>query len=203
MGVRKQARTDTETHKGKDGKEGCAGGGQMMIAEQVKTILLEREQIAARVAEIGDQITRDYCGREPILAPAMRGALIFFADLIRHVRLDLRCDLIWVSSYGDDEVSTGRVELLLPPREDWAGQDILFIEDIVDTGRTAEFLFSVAKERRVRSAKLCTLLDKPSRRICPIEPDYVGFTIPNEFVVGYGLDRAGLGRNLEFVGTLE
>ncbi|MCA1595239.1 MAG: hypoxanthine phosphoribosyltransferase, partial [Chloroflexi bacterium] len=142
-----------------------------MIAERVTSVLLEREQIAARVSEIGEEITQDYRGREPIFAPAMGGALVFFADLIRRVRLDLRCDLIWVSSYGELDTSSGRIDLLLPPREDWAGQDVVFVEDIVDTGRTAEFLFSVAKERRAKSARLCTLLDKPSRRVFDVKPD--------------------------------
>ena len=148
------------------------------------------------------QITRDYEGKSPVVAPAMRGALMFYADLIRRIRLDIICDLVWVSTYGAERSSSGRIDLVVEPRENWSGRDVVLVEDIVDTGRTGEFLLSMARGRGARTVRLCTLLDKPSRRVCEVRPDYIGFTIPDEFVVGYGLDCGGLGRNLEYVGTL-
>lgn len=169
-------------------------------------ILLSREQIAKRVAEIGADITRDFDGQTVIFVGVLKGAAIFLSDLARQVRLDATFDFIGVSSYGNrpspsQELkhgwdSTGEVRLTKDVDQSMRDRNVILVEDILDTGLTLTFLKKILSAHQPHSLKIAALLDKPSRRKQPIEADYLGFTIPDEFVVGYGLDYAERYRNL-------
>ena len=162
--------------------------------------LLSAAEIQERVAALGQQITRDYAHTTTLcLIGVLKGAWVFLADLIRHVNLPVTCDFIGVSSYGIRTTNSGVVRLTLDLAEPIADLDVLLVEDIVDTGLTMRFLVETFSLRNPRCIRTCTLLDKPSRRVVPFEPDYVGFTIPDHFVVGYGLDFAEAYRNLPYV----
>jgi hypoxanthine phosphoribosyltransferase len=165
--------------------------------------LLPADAISVRVRELGAQITRDYAGKDLVLVPVMKGAFLFAADLARAVDLPLRVEFLGATSYGDGTVSTGDLRVTLEPEGPLAGLDVLLVEDIVDTGRTAARLLELLRARKPASLKVCALLDKPSRRVVPVEIDYRGFEIEDVFVVGYGLDHAGLYRNLPYVGVTE
>ena len=163
-------------------------------------ILLSATQIQRRVVALGAQLTHDYASvAELRLIGVLKGAWMFLADLVRHVSLPVTCDFLGVSSYGPQTVSSGVVRLTSDLDEPIAGLDVVLVEDIVDTGLTMRFLLETLALREPRSIRVCTLLDKPSRRVVPFSPDYVGFTIPDHFVVGYGLDRAGAYRHLPYI----
>lgn len=155
-----------------------------------------REAIAARVAELGLQIAADYAGRPPILVSVLKGSFMFAADLARALPLPVRVEFLGVQSYGSGTVSTGAVQITQDLRHPIEDQDILIVEDIVDTGLTLAYILSLMRARGVRSVKVCAFLDKPSRRRVEVPVDYIGFTIPDVFVVGYGLDCAEQYRNL-------
>ena len=165
-------------------------------------ILFTAVQIEDRVRQLGEELTKDFAGETPIFVAVMQGAVIFFADLIRHVQLDLLCDFVSVSSYGDEMQPAGDPLLLHGPRHDWRGRAVVFVEAVVDTGSTARLLYALAEERSAQSVTICALLDKPSRRSFPLRVDYKGFTAPDVFVVGYGLDYAGRMRNLPEIGLM-
>lgn len=161
---------------------------------------LSAVQIQERVAALGQQLTHDYGGTEALhLIGVLKGAWMFLADLVRHIDLPVTCDFIGVSSYGKRTVNSGVVRLTLDLAEPIADLEVVLVEDIVDTGLTMRFLLETLSLRNPRSLRTCTLLDKPSRRVVPFAPDYVGFTIPDYFVVGYGLDLAGAYRHLPYV----
>jgi hypoxanthine phosphoribosyltransferase len=161
---------------------------------------LSATQIQDRVAALGKQLTNDYADvAELRLIGILKGAWIFLADLVRHIDLPVTCDFIGVSSYGRRTTQSGVVRLTLDLAEPIAELDVVLVEDIVDTGLTMRFLHETLSLRQPRSIRTCTLLDKPSRRRVPFVPDYVGFTIPDHFVVGYGLDLAGEYRNLPYI----
>jgi hypoxanthine phosphoribosyltransferase len=162
----------------------------------VQRILIPAEDLRARVDELGRQIRRDYAGRTPILVGVLKGAVVFLADLMRAIDAPCECDFIAVSSYGASTRSSGIVELTKDLSQPIEGRDVLIVEDIVDTGRTLTYLLRNLETRQPRTVRVCALLDKVSRREVPVELDYVGFAIPDEFVVGYGLDYAGAYRNL-------
>lgn len=166
-------------------------------------ILITEEQIQAKVRELGRQISRDYHGEEILLICVLRGSILFTADLMRHIDTPLVVDTIAVSSYGSDTKSSGVVRLLKDLDESVAERHVLIIEDIIDSGLTLKYLYDLLMRRNPKSLKICTLLDKPARRALDIKPDYCGFTIPNEFVVGYGLDYAEHYRNLPYIGVLK
>ena len=168
----------------------------------IAAVLFSEQQIAARVRELGEAITRDYAGRAPVLIFVMKGALVFVADLIRHVDLPLRLDFLVVSSYGAGSTTSG-VTVVTDLRGEIAGRDVIVVEDIVDTGLTLQEVLGRLAARRPESIAVCALLDKPSRRRVPIDIRYVGFTIPDDFVVGYCLDYAERYRNLPFIGVLK
>ena len=157
------------------------------FASPLTSPLISAEAIAARVAELGAQITRDFEGRSPILVCVLKGSIPFFADLSRHIGLPARFDTIQVRSYHGTE-SSGQVEFLSDLDVDIEGEDVLLIEDIVDTGRTMTALLANLRRRGPSSLGIVALLDKPSRRVLPVEIDYTGFTIEDRFVIGYGLD---------------
>ncbi len=175
-------------------------------------ILLRREQIAQRVAELGAQITRDFTGEPVILVGVLKGATIFLSDLARQIQLDATFDFIGVSSYGVRPTpaqelhgawdSTGEVRLTKDVEQSLADKNVILVEDILDTGLTLTYLQQLFRARHPKTLRIAALLDKPSRRKMPIEGDYIGFTIPDEFVVGYGLDHAERYRNLPDICTL-
>lgn len=166
-------------------------------------ILYTAEQINSRVAELGAQITRDYAGKELVVVGVLKGSVIFLADLIRNIDLNLTIDFMAVSSYKDGTVSTGDVEILKDLTNPIRGKDVIICEDIIDTGLTLFRLMEILGSRGANSLKIATLLDKPEPRIKKdLKIDYCGFQIPNKFVVGYGLDAAGRYRNLPFIGVV-
>ncbi|HMS08312.1 MAG TPA: hypoxanthine phosphoribosyltransferase [Pyrinomonadaceae bacterium] len=166
-------------------------------------ILYSEEVIAARIAELGRQIAADYAGKELVLVGVLKGSCVFMADLMRAIDLPLTIDFMSVSSYKDGTVSSGDVEILKDLSNPIRGKDVLVVEDIVDTGLTLTRLLELLGSRGANSIRLAAFLDKPEPRINKaLEIDYIGFTIPNEFVVGYGLDAAGRYRNLPFVGVV-
>jgi hypoxanthine phosphoribosyltransferase len=163
---------------------------------EVASVLFGREDVRRRVRELGRQITEDYAGREPVLVTVLRGGAVFLADLIREIDLPLETHLMAISRYGDAEESLGRVQIRLDVEGDLRGRDVVFVEDIVDTGLTSRYLLSILAGRAPASLELCTLLDRSARRIVPVEPRYIGFDCPDVFVVGYGLDHDERYRNL-------
>lgn len=166
-------------------------------------ILLTSDEINARVKEIGAEITRDYKGESVLMVGILRGAVVFFSELVKNVDLDVRFDFMVVSSYGSSSVSSGEVRIIKDISQPIEGKNVLIIEDIIDTGNTLKNLKRLLLTRNPKSLKICSLLDKPSRRKVEMEGDYVGFTVPNEFVVGYGLDYNEKYRNLPDVGVLK
>ena len=165
--------------------------------------LLTREQLAGRVAELGARITEDYRGKDLLMVGILKGAVVFFSDLIRHVDIPVSIDFMAISSYGSATKSSGVVRILKDLDHAIAGRHVIIVEDIVDTGKTLAFLKENLLARGAASLKICTLLDKPERRQVEIEADYFGFVIPNVFVVGYGLDYAEKYRNLPEIGVLK
>ncbi len=167
-----------------------------MCESDITRILLTKEQIDAKVAELGKQISKDHQGKEIIVACVLRGAFVFCADLVRHLDLKLTIEFLEASSYGKSSDTSGNVQIKRDFDVDISGKHVLLVEDIVDTGLTLRRLKDMLLVRQPESLSICTLLDKPSRRKVGIHADYLGFTIPDEFVVGYGLDYAGCYRNL-------
>ncbi len=169
----------------------------------VAEVLLSEDQIRAKVAELGQHITADYAGDEVTLVSVLKGSLPFMADLMRQIDLPLRIDLMEVSSYGGTAIeSSGLVRILKDLSAPIDGRHVLLVEDIIDTGLTLNYLLRYLRGKNPKSIKVCSLLDKPARRLVEIPLDYVGFEIPDAFVVGYGLDYGEVYRNLRFVGVL-
>ena len=172
----------------------------MSMHDDIKTVLVSEEQLKAKVAELGAQISRDYAGKNLVLVSILKGSVVFMADLMRAVSIPCNIDFMVVSSYGGSNTTTsGLVKII----KDLAGKDVLIVEDILDTGVTLSNLVPMLKMRNPNSVKICTILDKPSRRKANIQPDYEGFQVPDEFVVGYGLDYDEKYRNLPYVGVLK
>ena len=174
-----------------------------MLEKDIDHILFSEEQLKARVREIAGQIDRDFAGKEPMLISVLRGSFIFMADLMRSITLPCTVDFMAVSSYGAGTTSSGQVKITKDLSESIEGRDIIVVEDILDSGNTLSYLLQILQARHPASMKLCTLLDKPDRRIKPVHVDYSGFSIPDEFVVGYGLDFAEKYRNLPYIGVLK
>ena len=174
-----------------------------MLEKDIDHILFSEEQLKARVREIAGQIDRDFAGKDPMLISVLRGSFIFMADLMRSITLPCTVDFMAVSSYGAGTTSSGQVKITKDLSESIEGRDIIVVEDILDSGNTLSYLLQILQARHPASMKLCTLLDKPDRRIKPVHVDYSGFSIPDEFVVGYGLDFAEKYRNLPYIGVLK
>ena len=174
-----------------------------MREKNIEKVLLTKEQLEQRIKELGAEITRDYQGKELVLAAVLRGSYVFMADLTRAIDLPLTVDFMAVSSYGAGTVSSGQVEIKKDLSDPIEGKNLLIIEDILDSGNTLYYLMDVLSARHPASIRICTLLDKPERRVKPIKADYSGFVIPDAFVVGYGLDYAEKYRNLPYVGVLK
>jgi hypoxanthine phosphoribosyltransferase len=175
----------------------------MSVEKDIAEILIGTEELQAKVTELGRQISEDYRGRNPLLICLLRGAVVFLSDLIRAADIPLEMDFMAISSYGDSTESSGVVRLMMDLKSNITGRNVLIVEDIVDTGRTLAYILDNLRTRRPADVKVCALLSKPSRREIEVELDYLGFDIPDKFVVGYGLDYAENYRNLPFIGVLK
>lgn len=174
-----------------------------MQEKDIQQILFTEDQLQQRVAEIGQAITRDYQGKEVVLISVLRGSFVFMADLCRRIQLPCTVDFISVSSYGNGTSSSGQVQITKDLSGSIEGKHIIVVEDILDSGNTLSYLLDLLRQRKPASIGLCTLLDKPERRVKPVTVDYSGFTIPDAFIVGYGLDYAEHYRNLPYIGILK
>lgn len=174
----------------------------MVVQPQLK-ILISREEIAKAVDRLAYEIKRDYQDKQPLLISVLKGSFVFLADLIRQLDLPLELDFVRLSSYGAARESSGKVRVIQGVKAPIKSRDVLVIEDIVDTGITISFLLDYLKKKKPASLKLCALTDKPSRRRVPVPINYLGFTVPNKFIVGYGLDFDERFRNLPHIYTLE
>lgn len=176
---------------------------QKKMIEDIERVLLSKEQIHDRVCQLAEQIECDYDGKDLVMVCVLNGAAVFYIDLLMEMDIPLEMNFIRVSSYGSGTTSSGSVRILYDLEADIAGRHVLVVEDIIDSGNTLKNLTQLLRDRGAAEVKTCCLLDKPSRRTAQIEGDYVGFQVPDEFLVGYGLDYAGKYRNLKFVGTLK
>ncbi|MBR1675885.1 MAG: hypoxanthine phosphoribosyltransferase [Clostridia bacterium] len=174
-----------------------------MYEDTIERVLLSEEQLDKRIAEMAVQIDRDYEGKKPLMVAILKGSIMFFTDLIRKMKINLEIDFMAISSYGHGVKSSGEVKMIKDLDRKVEGKDIIIVEDIIDSGYTMKYLKNMLEARKPNSIKICTLLDKPSRRETDVQVDYRGFEVENEFVVGYGLDYAGLYRNIPFVGILK
>ncbi|HEY76068.1 MAG TPA: hypoxanthine phosphoribosyltransferase [Thermoflexia bacterium] len=174
------------------------------MAEDVAKILIPEDVLQARVAELAQEINATYTDEDrPLLVCVLKGAFMFLADLTRHLEMRHEIDFMETSSYGAGTVSSGVVRILLDLERNIEGRHVLIVEDIIDTGRTLDYITRNLRTRNPASLRICTLLSKPARRVIDIPIDFVGFEIPDEFVVGYGLDYAEIYRNLPFIGVLK
>lgn len=171
--------------------------------QDVQEILITEEQIAVKVKELGEQITKDYAGEELIVVAILNGAMTITADLMRHIDGNVVLDSIIASSYGDGTESSGQVKISKDIKQNIEGRNVLLVDDVVDSGRTLKRLVEFLQTRNPKSLKTCAFLDKPSRRAVDYQADYVGYTIPDAFVVGYGLDYAEKYRHLPYVGVIK
>ena len=171
------------------------------MAERL-SVLLTEEAVDQRIKEMADQITKDYEGKEVHLICILKGSVFFMCELAKRIQVPVSMDFMSVSSYGADTKSSGIIKIVKDLDESITGKDILVVEDIIDSGRTLSYLLNMLKERKPNSMKLCTLLDKPDRRVIDVNVDYTGFAIPDKFVVGYGLDYAQKYRNLPYIGIV-
>ena len=174
-----------------------------MLDNDIQEVLFSEETLSRRVQEIADQINRDYEGKEIMLISVLRGSFVFMADLCRRITLPCKVDFMAVSSYGKGTKSSGQCQITKDLSEDISGRHLVVVEDILDSGNTLSYLLKILENRHPASIRLCTLLDKPERRVKPVHVDYSGFSIPDAFVVGYGLDYAEMYRNLPYIGILK
>jgi len=165
--------------------------------------IVTQEEMRARIKELGKQVTADYSGKDFVLVGVLKGAYAFYADLARAIRIPVRVDFIIVTSYGSRSKTSGKVKVVTELTEDIKGKDVLLVEDIVDSGLTAQYLIKTLSKRKPKSIRICTLLSKPERRTVDVHLDYVGFKIPDKYVVGYGLDYQQKYRNLPYLAVLD
>ena len=174
-----------------------------MLEKDIERILISQEEIQVRCKELGKELTEIYQNTNPLVVGVLKGAVPFMADIVRSIDTYLELDFMDVSSYGNATVSSWEVKIVKDLDTNVEGRDLLIVEDIIDSGRTLAYLVDLFKYRKAKSVKIVTLLDKPEGRVVNIEADYVGFNVPNEFVVGYGLDYAEAYRNLPYIGVLK
>ena len=172
------------------------------MSENIR-VLLPEEDLASRINELGEQISKDYAGESVFLVCILKGAAFFACELAKRITVPVTIDFMATSSYGSGTVSSGEVKIKKDLDLEVAGQNVIIVEDIIDSGNTLNYLSKVFKERNAKSVRLCTLLDKPDRREVDVPVDYTGFTIPDKFVVGYGLDYDQKYRNLPYIGVVE
>ena len=177
--------------------------GVWQLREDIQEILFDEKTLAARVAQLGSEITRDYQGKNLLLVCILKGSLVFMADLMRHIQIPASIDFMSVSSYGSGVNSSGEVKIIKDLDRPVQGADLLIVEDILDSGQTLFHLCRMLRRRGPASLRIAVLLDKPERRQVEIRPDYTGFEVPDRFLVGYGLDYDEKYRNLPFVGILK
>lgn len=173
------------------------------MVEDIKEILLSEEQLHGKVKEMGARISEDYRDKNLLMVSILKGSAVFMADLMREITVPARIDFMSVSSYGSGVKSSGVVKIVKDLDIPLAGYDLLIVEDILDSGLTLHYIIDILRARHPKSVKICTLLDKPERRQVDVKTDYYGFHIPDEFVVGYGLDYDEKYRNLPFIGVLK
>ncbi|KIL53725.1 hypoxanthine phosphoribosyltransferase [Jeotgalibacillus alimentarius] len=174
-----------------------------MLNKDIEKVLYTEEQLQEKIKELGTELTAEYQDKYPLAIGVLKGAMPFMADLIKRMDVYLEMDFMDVSSYGNSTVSSGEVKIVKDLNTKVEGRDILILEDIIDSGLTLNYLVDLFKYRKAKSIKIVTLLDKPSGRKADIKADYVGFIVPDEFVVGYGLDYAERYRNLPYIGVLK
>ncbi|HAZ59625.1 MAG TPA: hypoxanthine phosphoribosyltransferase [Trichococcus sp.] len=174
-----------------------------MLHPDIEEVLYSEEEISAVVKDLGAQLTKEYEGKNPLVIGVLKGAVMFMTDLSRAMDCDLELDFMDVSSYGAGMESSGDVKILKDLDTTVDGRDLLIVEDIIDTGRTLSYLIEIFKYRKAKSIKVVTLMDKKERRVVDLEADYIGINVPNEFVVGYGLDFNEKYRNLPYIGILK
>ena len=172
------------------------------MAEHIK-VLLSEEEVDARIQAIGEEISRDYAGKQVHLVCVLKGGSFFMCELAKRITVPVSLDFMSVSSYGSDAKSSGVVKIVKDLDESVRGKEVIVVEDIVDSGRTLSYLMEMLRDRGPASLRLCTLLDKPERRVIDVKVDYTGFQIPDKFVVGYGLDYDQKYRNLPYIGVVE
>ncbi len=172
------------------------------MAEKI-SVLISEEEVAKRIREIAEQISKDYEGKQVHMICILKGGVFFMTELSKHVTVPCSLDFMAISSYGDETVSSGRMKFSKDLDNSIEGKDVLVVEDIIDSGNTLHYLTGMLQQRKPNSIRLCTLLDKPSRREVEVSVDYTGFTIPDAFVVGYGLDYQQRYRNLPYIGVVE
>lgn len=172
------------------------------MAETIKELFSE-EAVDARIRELGEQISKDYAGKEVHLICVLKGGSFFMCELAKRITVPVYVDFMSVSSYGSGTTSSGVVKIIKDLDSPLEGKDVIVVEDIVDTGHTLSYLLGMLQGRNPASLRLCTLLDKPERRVAQVSVDYIGFTIPDKFIVGYGLDYDQKYRNLPYIGTVE
>lgn len=171
--------------------------------EDIERILVTEEELRAIAKNLGAQITKDYAGKKLLVIGVLKGSIYFLTDLSRYIDLPCNIDFIQASSYGAGTVSSGEIKIIKDVAEDLTGFDVLLVEDILDTGRTLKYIHDMLSTRNANSISVITLLDKPARRVADISADYVGVDVPNEFVVGYGLDYNQFYRNLPYIAVLK
>lgn len=174
-----------------------------MLQKDIEEVLISEEQLQTTIKGLGEQLTADYQDKFPLLVGVLKGAMQFMADLMKHIDAYLEIDFMDVTSYGNATVSSGEVKILKDLNTSVEGRDILIVEDIIDSGLTLSYLVDLFKYRKAKSIKIITLLDKPTGRKVDLKSDYVGFEVPDAFVVGYGLDYAERYRNLPYIGVLK
>ncbi len=172
------------------------------MSEKIR-VMLDEQQVDRRIQEIGEEISRDYEGRSVHLVCVLKGGTFFMCELAKRITIPVSIDFMSVSSYGNETESSGVVKIVKDLDEPLKDKHVIVVEDIIDSGRTLSYLLNILKERGPASLSLCTLLDKPERRVVDVAVDYTGFEIPDEFVVGYGLDYAQKYRNLPYIGVVE
>lgn len=172
------------------------------MAEKIR-VMKSEEEVDARIKELGERISKDYAGKQIHMICVLKGGSFFMCELAKRITVPVSLDFMSVSSYGSDTKSSGVVKIVKDLDEPIQGKDVLVVEDIIDSGRTLSYLMEMLKDRKPASLHLCTLLDKPSRRVVDVNVDYTGFQIPDEFVVGYGLDYDQKYRNLPYIGVVE
>lgn len=172
------------------------------MAERVR-VLLSEEEVDKRIKELGEQISKEFAGEEVHLICVLRGSTFFTCELAKRITVPVTIDFMQVSSYGSQTLSSGKIKIIKELEDSIMGKNVIVIEDIIDTGRTLSYLLNMLQEKKPNALRLCTLLDKPERRVVDVDVDYTGFEIPDEFVVGYGLDYAQKYRNLPYIGIVE
>lgn len=173
------------------------------IKDDILRKLCSEEELAERVAELGKQISKDYEGKELLMISILKGSCVFMTDLMRNIDIRCRIDFMAVSSYGAGMKTSGVVKILKDLDHPIEGYEVLIVEDILDSGKTLSYIMEILEARNPKSISICTLFDKPSRRIAPVQAKYIGFEVPDEFIVGYGLDYNEIYRNLPYIGVLK